>query len=414
LSAVCAHAVEAWRRAAIGDARLHAVVAVVDDRDPELRLKTMRRLAKQVATYTDKLIVAGPPPERAAASISSSSEPSKKIELYTYPIETDLELLPLATHLEHLVKSCSLPAETVSRIVSAGFSPAERELIDQLTGKIHASRSRDEVDPLRRELRARLELDTAVQDALQRADGADGHEIHVVNGAGTLPLELAGYLDGHDVPYNGPHIAVAHVIGRGAPDLRALELESGDRVLITASLSVHGSDQAVLREVREIREAWRSRPGVEVTAVYGVTPEKLAELARRRDSARRIRVWHHVAHGEVNGRLQLTGSNGGATSPLELLHALGDHHRIRLVIFTVCDGAAAVELLRQPTIEAFVGARGAITATAAVDFSGAFHAALAQGATLTAAMLLGRRGMFRVAPYEASWCWPALYLRSRT
>lgn len=180
------------------------------------------------------------------------------------------------------------------------------------------------------------------------------------------------------------------------------------------------------RERREIEEAWKSRPRVEVVFL----PEPRSDALREALLGSPFHVLHFMGHGALDrstgeGRLFVSGSDG-ALEPISgeaFATLLKDFKTLRLVLLNACETAQALDgegvdpfdgvatALVMAGLPAVVAMQFPISDPAAIAFSRAVHLRLAAGDPVDAAVTEGRQAIYAARPGTLEWAIPALFTR---
>lgn len=221
-------------------------------------------------------------------------------------------------------------------------------------------------------------------------------------------------------------------LSRRTPVVRSLEIPRPAAPLALPSplriLVVPGfADSLDLEEEqRQIRNAWKDLPGVEVVCL------KAAETTALRQAllGAPFHILHFLGHGELDpatgqGVLFLAGPDGGPV-PLSgeaLATLLKDFRALRIVFLNACetgrmpDGAeqdpyaglaAALVLGGLPAVLAM---QLPIADEAAIVFSRTIYRRLAAGDPIEAAVTEGRQALYVASPDSAEWAIPVLFSR---
>jgi hypothetical protein len=317
-------------------------------------------------------------------------------------------------------------ADEIDRLAAA-FGRAARDLRPTATGEISAAAQAELGDRLFRAL-----LPPAARSRYDESWGqvkdlpARGLRLQIrtgLGGGGGVPAELQA------IPWEllrSQHHFLAR--GRKTSVVRYLDLEIGGyrppapRPL--AILAVAGDEPTLdlVRERREIEEAWRGQGRVHIKQLSEVTLETLREELLAHD----YHVLHFMGHGGFNpaageGSLALLDEQGRrawASGP-----AVAEQVRglvsLRLVVLNACWTArtsssgpyagVATAMLRAG-IPAVVAMQFPISDGAALSFSRIFYRRLARGDTIDAAVTDGRLAIHN-GRHSLEWATPVLFQR---
>ncbi len=188
----------------------------------------------------------------------------------------------------------------------------------------------------------------------------------------------------------------------------------------TAPLDANGEWQKLERALEPLRR----RGALQLDRLEHATFDGLMEKLQ----ADEWHVLHFIGHGEYDtlageGKLLLENQTGQC-APVgagRLARLLRKHDTLRLVVLNACEGgrasrqdafAGVAQALVQKAIPAVVAMQFPVTDAAAIEFSGAFYKALADGRPVDQAVSDARsRVNFAGDEGEIEWATPVLYLR---
>lgn len=196
------------------------------------------------------------------------------------------------------------------------------------------------------------------------------------------------------------------------------------KILVVAANSLVMQALDVEGELWRLEQAWRFRNSAQITIV---DPPTIQSLERHLNKGP-FHIIHFIGHGilEQTGEGHLAFETENRDVDLisgndfaQLLR--GRSNLPELVVLNACEtggvgrhnqAAAVASVLVEAGVPAVLAMRALFPDAAAIDFSAAFHEALAVGAPLKEAITIGRRTLFATNRNCLDWAIPVLYLRA--
>lgn len=224
-------------------------------------------------------------------------------------------------------------------------------------------------------------------------------------------------------------------LSRRTPVVRALDVPRASppplihpplRVLVVSSPGPDG-DLELEDELKQLVLALRRNRNIEVEELDRLETNALRQAFHRKP----FHVLHYMGHGAFDpktgeGTLLLgrPGSEAERVSGRHLATKIKDFADVRLVVLNACRSAQSemgagsrpfagvATALLLGGVSAVVAMQSPIPDSQAVAFSAAFYDGLTRGAPVEAAVTEGRQAIHSLAPDDADWAVPVLFLQS--